>query len=386
MEFSYPAEVDAFRNELREYLDATVTPELEAEIALGWEGAGPQRRAFWRRLGADGYLGLGWPSEYGGQGKSALFLHVFNHEMEYRHLPVPMLGLNTVGPALIRYGSEEQKQQFLPEILKGEAQFSIGYSEPDAGTDLASLKTRAVRDGDEWVINGQKIFTSGAEQNDFLWMAVRTDPEAPKHRGISVLIVPLDSPGIQIQPFITTSGRTNLTFYDNVRVPSSALVGEENRGWYYIATQLDFERLAISPVPELERLVDDLTRVMAEESSASRHSWSESAFAAMKADVEVLKVLEMKCAWMVANGLIPVAEASMIKVLSNEFRVRHLMDTMQMFGPVGLLGHNTTGSLRDGSGDNYERRLKWAAVNLFGGGSNDIQRDLMATHGLRLPR
>src|SRR3990172_12427580 len=246
MDFEYPADVLAFRAEFGRYLDSVVTPELIEEIRAEGAWGGPHTKAFWRRLGADGHFGLGWPEEYGGGGKSPFYLHAFNYEMAYRRLPVPVVTLNTVAPTLMRAGSEEQKQKYLPGILRGEVEFCIGYTEPGAGTDLASLDTRAVRDGDSYVINGQKIFTTGAGHADYVWLAVRTDPEAPKHRGISLLIVPMTSDGIEVRPLYTMGGgRTNITFYDNVRVPVSELVGEENSGWHYMTTQLDFERLAI---------------------------------------------------------------------------------------------------------------------------------------------
>lgn len=386
MDFQYPDDVAAFREEFRAYLDRIVTPELKAAMESSHDRTPPEVYAFWRQMGADGYLGLGWPEEYGGGGKSVLYLHAFNHEMGYRNLPVPVVTLNTVGPALMRVGSEEQKKEFLPRILRAEIEFAIGYTEPEAGTDLASLQTRAVRDGDEWVINGRKVFTTGAHQADYLWMAVRTDPDAPKHRGISLLIVPLDSDGIEVQPFHTMAGhRTNLTFYDNVRVPASALVGEENRGWYYMTTQLDFERVAISPVPQMERVVNSVRDLLGKDGGLDE-SWTRSAFASMIADLNVLQVLDMKTAAIVANGDVPVAEASMLKVLSNEFKLRHLADVMQMLGDTALIANGCSGALVDECGQTYESQLRGSSVNLFGGGSNDIQRDLMAIHGLNLPR
>ncbi|MDP3767422.1 MAG: acyl-CoA dehydrogenase family protein [Dehalococcoidia bacterium] len=230
MDFAYPAEIAAFREELRRYLDTAVTPDLVEEIRSGEEWGGPRAREFWRRLGADGYFGIGWPEEYGGGGKSVLYLHAFNYEMAYRRLPIPLVTLNTVAPTLMRAGTEEQKQEYLPKILRGEIEFSIGYTEPEAGTDLASLKTRAVRDGDSYVVNGQKLFTSGADHADYVWLAARTDPDAPKHKGISVLIVPIASEGVEVRPLPVMSGTsTTVTFYDDVRVPATALVGASLR-------------------------------------------------------------------------------------------------------------------------------------------------------------
>ncbi len=385
MDFEYPADVLEFRRDFNRYLDTAITRELEDELAQSsGESAGPQIKAFWRRLGADGYFGLGWPTEYGGGGKSVMYLHAFNYEMATRRLPVPVVTLNTVAPALMRAGNEAQKQEFLPKILRAEIEFAIGYTEPGAGTDLAALETRAVRDGDSYVINGQKIFTTGAHHADYVWLAVRTDPEAPKHRGISLLIVPLDSEGVQISPIYTMGGgRTNITFYDNVRVPVSALVGEENRGWYYMTTQLDFERLAISPVPYIERVFDGLCGLFRERGLGEDEHWSRSTMAQMAADVNALKIMDLKMASMVADGEIPYYEASLLKVLSTEIQVRLLNDAQQMLNGAGLLKRGSPGAVLNGD---IERLLASSVILLFGGGSNDVQRDIMATHGMGLSR
>lgn len=385
MDFAYPPEVLEFRKEFGRYLDSVVTPQLRDEMAAtGMETRGPQTKAFWRRLGADGYFGLGWPVEYGGGGKSVLYLHAFNYEMMYRRLPVPIVTLNTVGPALMRVGSEEQKKEYLPRILQGEIEFAIGYSEPGAGTDLASLETRAVRDGDTYVVNGQKVFTSGAHHSDYVWLAVRTDPEAPKHRGISLLIVPMDSEGIEVRPFPTMGGyRTNITFYDNVRVPVSALVGEENRGWMYITTQLDFERIAISPIPGIERAFDALCDFLRENGSGRGGEWTRGAIARWAADINALKVMDQKMASVIDNGEVPYYEASLIKVLSTEFQTRFYNEALQALGSSGLIKQGSPGEVLNGD---IERLLKSSLVLLFGGGSNDVQRDIIATHGLGLAR
>ena len=384
MDFAYPQEVLHFRTSFGRYLDSVVTPELLSEISSsGAETRGPLTKAFWRRLGEDGYFGLGWPEEYGGGGKSVLYLHAFNYVMMYRRLPVPIVTLNTVAPALMRVGSEAQKQEYLPRILRGEIEFAIGYSEPGAGTDLASLETRAVRDGDTYVVNGQKVFTSGAHHSDFVWLAVRTDPDAPKHRGISLLIVPLDSEGVEVRPFPTMGGyRTNITFYDNVRVPVSSLVGEENRGWVYITTQLDFERVAISPIPGIERVFDSLCGLFRENGHVAG-DWTRAAFARWAADINALKVMDLKMASMIDNGEVPYYEASLLKVLSTEFQTRFYNEALQALGSSGLVKRDSPGEVLNGD---IERSLKSSLVLLFGGGSNDVQRDIIATHGLGLAR
>lgn len=387
MDFTYPSDAAGFRREFGRYLDSVITPELleETRSEEGW--GGPQTKAFWKRLGVDGYFGLGWPVEYGGGGKSLWYLHAFNYEMNYRRLPVPVVTLNTVAPTLMRIGSEEQKREFLPRVLRGDIEFSIGYTEPEAGTDLASLQTRAVRDGDIYVVNGQKMYTSGAHHGDYVWLAARTDPEAPKHRGISILIVPLDAEGLEIRPLhVMGGGRTNITFYNDVRVPVSALVGEENRGWQYMTTQLDFERIAISPVAHIERIFDWLCEQFGRNGPGEESAWTRVTLARMAADLNVLKVMDLKLASMVANGEVPVYEASALKVLSNEIRVSVCGEALQMIGPAGLVRHASPGARVDSSGQTLERQLRDAVTNLFGGGSNDIQRDIIATHGLGLPR
>ena len=387
MDFQYPADVQKFREEFRRYLDSIATSELMNELRVGGQWGGEHTKRLWQKLGKDGYFGLGWPVEYGGGGMSLLYLHAFNYEMAYRRFPVPVVTLNTVGPTLTRIGSEEQKKEYLPKILKGEIEFAIGYTEPEAGTDLASLQTSAVRDGDEYVINGQKVFTSGAHHADYVWLAVRTDPDAPKHKGISILIVPLDSDGIEIAPLNIMGGsRSNITFYNDVRVPVSAIVGEENLGWRYITTQLDFERIAISPIAQLERVFDWLCDKARDGTIDINESWTRATLVRMASELNALKVMDKKLASMVANGEIPVHEASLLKVLSNEFRVTFSGEVLQMLGEVGLLRRESPGALLDSSDDAIERQLRESTILLFGGGSNDVQRDIIATHGLGLPR
>jgi alkylation response protein AidB-like acyl-CoA dehydrogenase len=381
MDFTYPEDVAAFRKDFGRYLDNVVTPDLIAEIRSESWGA-ERTKAFWRQLGGDGYFGMGWPVEYGGAGKSPLYLHAFNYEMNYRRLPVPVVTLNTVAPTLMRIGSEAQRQEYLPRILTGEIEFAIGYTEPEAGTDLASLQARAIRDGDEYVVNGQKVFTSGAHHADYVWMAVRTDPDVPKHRGISILIVPLEAEGVEVAPLHVMAGnRTNITFYNDVRVPVSALVGEENQGWRYMTTQLDFERVAISPVPHIERVFDWLCKNVRDDDP-----WAQATLARVAADFNVMKVMDFKLASMVANGEVPVYEASLLKVISNELRTTLAGEALQIAGVEGLIRHGSEGALADSGGEALERQLRDSATLLFGGGSNDIQRDIIGFHGLGLPR
>ena len=253
MEIDLSPEQRALQLELREYFEALMTPERRAALR-GMEAGGEAYRALVRQMGQDGRLGLGWPKEYGGQGYTALEQYLFFDEANRAGVPLPLVTLNTVGPTLQMFGSDEQKQQFLPAILAGEIHFAIGYSEPGAGTDLASLSTRAVRDGDEYVINGQKIFTTGGHDADWVWLACRTDPDAPKHKGISIILVPTTSAGFSHTPiWVLGGGHTNATFYEDVRVPVTNVVLGENQGWKLITSQLNHERVALAPAGRFER-------------------------------------------------------------------------------------------------------------------------------------
>src|SRR5512134_1849521 len=245
MHVDYTPEQKALRAELRAYFAKLVTPELRSKLH-GLETS-PLHKQVIRQMGRDGWLGVGWPVQYGGQGRTAIEQMIWFEEARRAGAPVPFVTLNTVGPTLMAAGTEAQKQTFLRGILAGEVHFAIGYSEPNAGTDLASLSTSAVRDGDHYVVNGTKIFTSGADAADYVWLAVRTDPSAAKHKGISMLIVDTKLPGFSCAPIhVLGDGHTNMTYYENVRVPVSMLVGEENRGWQLITMQLNHERIGLA--------------------------------------------------------------------------------------------------------------------------------------------
>src|SRR5438876_3716491 len=254
MHLDYTPEQQALREELRAYFARLVTPEYQAELAET-EGGGPLYLKTARQLGADGWLGIGWPREYGGQGRTPIEQFIFFDEAARAGIMLPTLTINAVAPAIMEHGTAAQKARFLPAILRGERHFAIGYTEPSSGTDLASLRTRAVRDGDAWVVNGAKLFTSQAEFADYIWLAARTDPEAPKHKGISMLVVPTNAPGYKITPIRTMGDvRTNATYYEDVRVPAEDLVGPENGGWWLITTQLNHGRIAMSQDRKSTRL------------------------------------------------------------------------------------------------------------------------------------
>src|SRR5437870_3249771 len=252
MYLDYTPEQQALRKELRAYFDELLTDEVRASLGVSGEGS-PLFRTLVAKMGADGWLGVGWPKEYGGQGRPPTDQFIVFDEVQRAGAPFPFVTVNTVGPTIMRFGTDDQRVRFLPAILRGELNCAIGYTEPEAGTDLASLRTRAVRDGDEYVVNGSKVFTSGANQADFVWLAVRTDRDAPKHKGISIILVPTSSPGFTITPIITVGSIvTTATYYDDVRVPVANLVGAENDGWRMITTQLNHERDGLA-----HRLHDD---------------------------------------------------------------------------------------------------------------------------------
>ncbi|MDQ1373461.1 MAG: 3-oxocholest-4-en-26-oyl-CoA dehydrogenase alpha subunit, partial [Actinomycetota bacterium] len=261
MHIDFTPEQRSLQAELREYFGGLMTPERRAQLGnVGDEvGEGPVHKEIIKQMGRDGWLGLGWPKEYGGQGRGPVEQLIFLEEAARAGAPIPLVTLNTVGPTLAAYGTDEQKERFLPLILTGDVTIAIGYTEPGAGTDLASLRTKAIRDGDEYVVNGQKIFTSDGDIADFIWLACRTAPDAPKHKGISILLVDTTLPGFKSTPIWTVAGgHTNATYYEDVRVPRSMLVGEEHAGWKMITTQLNFERVALGPAARIIRALDSV--------------------------------------------------------------------------------------------------------------------------------
>jgi alkylation response protein AidB-like acyl-CoA dehydrogenase len=289
----------------------------------------------------------------------------------------------------MRFGNDEQKQQLLPLILQGEIQFAIGYSEPGAGTDLAALSTKAVRDGDEYVINGQKIFTSLANQSDYVWLAVRTDPDAPKHKGISILIVPTSADGFSLTPIHVVGGaRTNATYYQDVRVPVSARVGDENEGWKLITTQLNHERVALCNAGIVYRYLDDVRRWASETTLASGErvidqEWVRLNIARVAARVEFLKLMNWKVAWGLGTGAINPADASVTKVFGTELYLEAYRLLLEVLGPAGYLKRGTPGAVLRGR---LERSYTGTLILTFGGGTNEIQRDIIAMVGLGMPR
>jgi alkylation response protein AidB-like acyl-CoA dehydrogenase len=384
----YTPEEKKLKAELRAYFEELVTLELLDEIA-GSDGGGPLYTRALRKMGRDGWLGIGWPVEVGGRGRPAIEQYIFFDEVQRAGFPIPFLTLCTVGPTLMKYGTDEQRARMLPAILRGELHFAIGYTEPGAGTDLASLTTRAVREGETYVVTGQKVFTSLAEYADYVWLAVRTDADAPKHKGISILMVDTKLPGFSLTPIRTLGGnRTNATYYDAVRVPVSMRVGRENEGWRLITTQLNHERVALMTPGPVARFIDetvawarrarrpDGTRVIDE-------PWVQRNLARARASIEVLELLAWRQAWNIDRGVLDPAEASTVKVFGSERFVAIYQMLLEVLGQPGYLAKGSPGAVLRGRIETYYRTT---LVLTFGGGVNEVQRDIIATAGLGMPR
>jgi alkylation response protein AidB-like acyl-CoA dehydrogenase len=384
-------EQQALRKELREYFAAMLTPEVRAELGESGEGK-PLFRELVRKLGADGWLGLGWPKEFGGQGRPATDQFIMFDEIQRAHAPFPFVTVNTVGPAIMAHGTQAQKDQYLTGILQGGINFAIGYTEPEAGTDLASLKCSAVLDGDEWVINGNKVYTSGANQSDYVWLACRTDTEAPKHQGITLIIVPTNTPGFEWTPIVTVGGvMTTATYYTDVRVPKENVIGEINGGWKLITMQLNHERVGLAALSGLtERLLDDVTTWCRVTPSGTGNDqkmidvpWVQADLAKSHALLDAIRLMTWKLAKAVSDNTLGPAEASGVKVFGTEKAVEVYRTLQGILGPVSHLREGSDGAVIHGE---VERAARAAQINTFGGGVNEIQRELVATAGLGLVR
>ncbi|MGY4710284.1 acyl-CoA dehydrogenase family protein [Mycolicibacterium sp. CBM1] len=388
MDFDLDAGQRAWLAEVREFLRENVTDALRAEIAEhNLEHPGGEAAAFRRKIGAKGWFGLNWPTEYGGLGLGPVHLHLLMTEFEYWGVPGPDLTVTSIAPMIMRHGTEQNKREFLPLIARGEMTCALGYSEPDAGTDLAALRTRAVRDGDEWVITGSKIWNSEAQSSTHEWLCVRTDPHAPRHRGISVIVVPVDSLGVRIRPLIAWSGyRTNEVFFDEVRVPVTNLVGEENRGWSYITGALDLERGALTNAGDLRRALDEL-QVLArmprrDGSIPLDNPGFRRRLAQAEADVEVAGLMGYEASSLLDDGVIPTVEVSVEKVFSSELRQRIADLGIDLLGAEGLLAYRNPEAP---AGGRFEKLYRFAPLMRFGGGTNEVLRDVIAQRGDGMP-
>ncbi|MGW6896601.1 acyl-CoA dehydrogenase family protein [Streptomyces sp. NBC_01727] len=385
------------RAELRTYFRDVITGPDEASGADVLPGMRAGRaddpagqRRLLRRIGADGMLGLGWPVEYGGQGRGPDEQFVFFDEAYRAGAPVSMVTLNTVGPTLMKYGTEAQKAYFLPRILNGDLVFAIGYSEPEAGTDLAALRTRAIRDGDAWVIDGQKIFTSNAQHADWIWLACRTDPDAAKHKGISIILVPTDAPGFAWTPIETVGGlTTTATYYDGIRVPVTNLVGEENGGWGLITNQLNHERVALAAIGmQAEEFYEAvLAHARTPDPVSGRcpvdEPWVRSRLAEAYARLAATRLLNWRLVGDVGADSLAPGEASGVKFMGTESAVEVYRMCQEIAGETGMVRGGSLGSFGDGE---LERMNRAAQINTFGGGVSEVQREIVATMRLGMKR
>ncbi|MCH8101921.1 MAG: acyl-CoA dehydrogenase family protein [Chloroflexi bacterium] len=391
MRYEFTPEEEAFRAELLGWIENEVPEEYKGIGEAGsdeeWENGLKVRR----QLADKGWLTLAWPTEYGGQGAPMMQQVIFNEEMVYHRVPGrDGFGIKMLAPTLMVHGTEEQRRKYLPPIARGEVQWCQGYSEPDSGSDLASLQMRAVDDGDDFVVNGSKIWTSGAHRADWIFFLVRTDPDAPKHRGISFLLAPMSTPGITVEPIINMAGHHafNQVFFEDVRVPKENLVGELNRGWYVAATLLDFERSGIDYPAQARRTLDDLTEYAHNTLGADGRPLSKDPdvrrrLVDLGIETDAARSIAYQVADMQARGEIPNKEASMSKTLGTS-----LVQSVYRFG-VDLLG--MYGQLRPGSpravldGRMLEMQLITVAFTIFAG-TTEIQKNIIATRGLGLPR
>ncbi|MFE9257749.1 acyl-CoA dehydrogenase family protein [Streptomyces sp. NPDC006879] len=389
MHLDYTPEQQRLRTQLRTYF-ADLVPQ---DAHVRYQDAREQKRFYRetiRRLGGDGWLGVGWPTEYGGRGLTPMEQFVFFDEAAQAGVPLPLMALNTVGPTLMQYGTEEQKAYFLPKILSGEIDFAIGYSEPGAGTDLAALRTRAVRSGEEYVVNGQKIWTTNGDTADWVWLAVRTDPQAPPHHGITMLLVPTTAPGYSCTLINTLASHdTTASYYEDVRVPVTHRVGEENKGWRLITNQLNHERVTLAAHGTMAiRALHDVQRWSASTLLSDGRrivdlGWVRARLARTHARLDAMKLLNWQMVNAVQHGSLTPQDASAAKVYGSEARREAYAWLMEVLAAAGPLKEGSAGAVLRGE---LERGYRSAVIFTFGGGNNEIQREIISWLGLAMPR
>jgi alkylation response protein AidB-like acyl-CoA dehydrogenase len=387
MEFSFTAEHEALRAELKQFLrenlgqtDGPVRPTSQEN----WE----QQLGFLKKLAAKKWVAPAWPVEYGGLGWSHIQQIVFNEEMAYAGAPDAgrVFNVGMIGPTLIVHGSEDQKREHLPRITRAEVTWCQGYSEPGAGSDLASLQTRAIRDGDDYVVNGQKIWTTGAHHADWCFLLARTNPDAPKHKGISFLLVDMRSPGITVRPIVNMAGyhEFNEVFFEDVRVPVANRVGEENNGWYVAMTLLDFERSSVATIAAQTRTLEQLAACLREiDRGAAARAVLRHHLADLWISNETGRMLSYRVGWMQEAGRVPNYEASVVKVFATELGQR-----ISNFGvnELGLYGQLEPGSKHAVLSGNIEKGHLINVAPTIYSGTSEVQRNIIAQRGLGLPR
>lgn len=387
MDFNWSKDEDAFRREVADFVQAEMTPELkEGEGGGLWST--PAKRAFAKKLAQRGWVGISWPKEYGGRDRPIAYQYILAEELSYAGAPHTGTGVGTIGQTLMRRGTDDQKREILPRIVNADIEFAIGYSEPNAGSDLASLEVRAELRGDEYVVNGQKIWISAAHFADYIWLAARTDQTAPKHKGISLFLFPMDTPGITVTPIQKIGDmRNNVVFFEDVRVPRSALVGEPNRGWYYLAEALDFERIHLFPFGPVKAAGDRLLRLVraAPETVTRLPYWKalRHRVAELQIEIEVQHLLSMRVLDVERRAGVANVEASVNKLFGTELQQRIARAAMDV---AGLYGQVRRGSPRMLDGQDLATAYEGSLIGTVAGGSNEINRSVIATRGLGLPR
>ena len=394
MRIAFNDEQLELRDKIRGYLKELMTPALRQELdrdpTAGAEGGGPEFRKALRQMGADGWIGMGWPEALGGTGVTPLEQYIFTEEVLRVRFPYPFLTTDGIGPVLAEHGNEELKDTVVKDIRAGKVVFAIGYSEPNAGTDLASLRTRAERDGDEWVINGQKIWTSLANIADYVWLAARTDPDPRlRHKGLTLFVVPVSSEGFSLTPIHTLGWvRTNATYFQDVRVPHKNVVGEVGGGWKLITSQLNLERLALVNVGYHSEIIDAVARWAAgtrlpDGRRVIDQGWVRQNLAKCHTGLEALKLVCWKQAWAMTEEKVAMADASAAKVFGSELFIEQARLLQEILGLAGTLVGDTAGAVLQGR---VERLYRSASILTFGGGTNEVQRDIIAAAGLMMPR
>jgi alkylation response protein AidB-like acyl-CoA dehydrogenase len=390
MDYRFTDKEEAFRGEIRSFLTQELTADKEQGDEAGSDEEYAFQRQFQKKLAAKGWLVPHWPSQYGGADMGIMEQVVMREEMAYYRAPLPdIFGINMLGPVLMMYGTEEQKREHLPGIAAGEVMWSQGYSEPGSGSDLASLQTRAVRDGDDYVINGQKIWNSNAHRSDWMFLLARTDPDAPKHKGITFFLTPTNAPGFSTRPLINMAGLHlfNETYFEDLRIPAKNVVGDVNRGWYVGAALLDFERSGIGSSAAARRSLQDLVGHVRESSNGGENQGERDVVKHMLADlaieVEVGRFLSYRVASIQSKGEVPNAESSMAKVYLSELGHRVYNAGVKVLGMYGPLQPDSARArLKGAFGMNYVVSLG----GMIAGGTSEIQRNIIAQRGLGLQR
>lgn len=389
MDFDYSEDEKRFQKEVREFIQEHASSEVADPTREGMAQLvdSPERREFMKAMSARGWIGMSWPTEYGGGGQPGIYEYLLNEELAAAGAPLIGKGVGIVGKTIIRHGNERLKQEFLPRIRNAEIEFAIGYSEPNSGSDLASLQLRATKDGDGWRLNGQKRFTTSAHFADWYWVAARTDPEAPKHKGITLFLVPMDAPGITVQVMDTMGDeRTNEVFLDDVWVGDDYVVGEVDKGWYYISEALDFERFTLFTISAYVKKYEAFRQYLREHARDGKPLKVDpnvrATVARLATEVEVAKMHCLRVISTAAAGGVPNIESAMFKLWTTQMGQRIADEFLTLVGPTGALKRGTPSAPVDGR---FEHIYRYSVVDTVGAGTSEIQRSIIARRGLGLP-